>query len=121
MIASNILQNRVGVGIAALLLCSCATDVANRYYSSERFPARNPKDVEILFRQPTQKFDAIADLQSRNESPRGMRNRAAKIGADAVIVTPLGGYYSLGDEWAGADSMSGTYTRLVGTAIKYKP
>ena len=48
-----------------------------------------------------------------------MKKRAAKIGADAIIVSPLGGYYSLNEEWADSDSMSRTYSRLVGSAIKY--
>jgi len=106
-------------GALALALCSCAEDVANRYYAAQTYAAKPAKDVELLFRAPARPFTVIADLQSRNESPQGMRKRAAKIGADAVIVTGLGGYSDLGQEWAGHDSQSNTYTRLVGSAIKY--
>lgn len=49
-----------------------------------------------------------------------MKKRAAKIGADAIIVTPLGGYYNTGEQWAESDRMSTSYSRLVGSAIKYK-
>lgn len=110
--------------IFALLLLSfsgCAVDVANRYYASERYAPKEPKQVELLFSAPSRKFVPIADFQSRGESAKSMRKRAAKIGADAVIVTPLGGLYSTSEQWAGNDRMSGTYNRLVGTAIKYTP
>jgi hypothetical protein len=103
----------------ALVLCGCVQDVANRYYASERYAERPAKEVELLFKAPTRPFTVIADLQSRNESPEGMRKRAAKIGADAIIVSPLGGLYRLNEDWAGSDSMAGSYSRLVGSAIKY--
>jgi uncharacterized protein YbjQ (UPF0145 family) len=103
------------------LLSGCAFDVANRYYAAERFPPKEPAQVELLFRARTRKFTAIADFQSRGESPESMQKRAAKIGADAVIVTSLGGLYSPAEQWAGNDRMSRTYSRIVGTAIKYTP
>ena len=105
--------------IVAFCLSSCAEDVANRYYSAQRYPAKDAKNVELLFHAPSRPFTVIADLQSRLESPEAMKKRAAQIGADAVIVTPLGGLYNPNDQWAGQDSMSRTYTRLIGSAIKY--
>lgn len=113
------LMKNVSLFLVALILCSCAQDVANRYYSTQRYPERSPRSVELLFHAPSRPFTVIADLQSRGESPNGMRKRAAQIGADAVIVTPLGGFYKRADEWANADSMSNSYSRLVGSAIKY--
>ena len=105
----------------ALLLAGCAgTDVANRYYAPEKYPPKDPKDVELLSQRPERDFVVIADFQSRGESPEAMRTRAAKIGADAIIVVILGGYYYTGDEWAGKDSKGSTYTRITGTAIRYK-
>jgi hypothetical protein len=112
-------MKNISLFLVALLLCSCAQDVANRYYSAQRYPERDPRSVELLFNAPSRPFTVIADLQSRGESPDGMRKRAAQIGADAVIVTPLGGLYNRADEWATADSMSNTYSHLVGSAIKY--
>ncbi len=100
-------------------LCSCAQDVANRYYASERYAPRDPKTVELLRAAPSRPFVVIADFQSRGESANSMKKRAAKIGADAIIVTPLGGYYRTNEQWAGSDSMAHTYSRLVGSAIKY--
>jgi hypothetical protein len=112
-------MNRLGVLVIALLFCSCAQDVANRYYLSQRYPPKYPKNVELLFHAPNRPFTVIADFQSRGESPDGMRKRAAQIGADAVIVTLLGGFYRRNEEWAGTDAMSNTYSHLVGSAIKY--
>ena len=63
----------------------------------------------------------LADFQSRGESEKSVRKKAAKIGADAVIISTLGGFYHLSTQWAGEDSQSNTYTRICGTAIIYKP
>lgn len=111
--------NNFAIEVIGLLLSGCAQDVANRYYSSQRYGSRPAKEVELLFRAPSRTFTVIADLQSRNESPSGMKRRAAKIGADAIIVSPIGGLYRLNEEWAGTDSMSHSYSRLIGSAIKY--
>lgn len=109
----------LSVVFAAFILSGCAQDVASRYYSSQRYGPKPAKEVELLFSAPSRPFTVIADLQSRNETPEGMKKRAAKIGADAIIVSPVGGLYRLNEEWAGTDSMSHSYSRLVGSAIKY--
>ncbi len=106
---------------AALFLCSCATDVANRYYANQKFPPKEPSQVAILRTAPNRPYEVIADFQSRGESEKSVRKKAAKIGADAVIISTLGGYYQLSTQWAGDDSHSNTYTRICGTAIIYKP
>jgi len=48
-----------------------------------------------------------------------MRKKGAEIGADAVIVSLLGGNYSLNEQWADKDRYSQTYTRIAATAIKF--
>lgn len=101
------------------LFCSCASDVANRYYGKTKYPEKKPNEVELLWETPSRPYEVIADFQSRGESPEDMRRKAAKVGADAVIVSMLGGNVSLGDEWAGSDS-SHTYSRITGTAIRYQ-
>jgi hypothetical protein len=110
------------VGLVLLLLCplfaACATDVANRYYGTAKYPAKTPSEVELLWKRPLRDFVVIADFQSRGESPEAVRKKAADIGADAVIIAILGGYYS--GEWAGSNKHPDTYTRITGTAIKYK-
>jgi hypothetical protein len=106
--------------IISLLISGCAQDVANRYYASEKYPEKQSQQVELLYKRPKREFEVIADFQSRNESAASIRKKAAKIGADAVIVTSLGGSYSFSDEWANNDSQSHTSSRMVATAIKYK-
>ena len=102
------------------LLSSCARDIANRYYGTTRYPPKSPEQVQLLKECPTRPYDVIADFQSRGETPEDMRQKAAQIGADAVIVSTLGGYRAIGEEWAGEDSYSNTYTRITATAIRYK-
>lgn len=103
-----------------LLSVGCATDVANRYYASTNYPPKNPKDVQILRVAPSRPYEVLADFQSRGESPASVAKKAAKIGADAVIIATLGGYYELSTEWASQDNQAHTYTRITGTAIRYK-
>jgi hypothetical protein len=102
---------------ACLIFGGCASDVANRYYVEERYPAKAPSEVELLWKSPNRSFVVIADFQSRGESPEDMREKAAKIGADAVIVALLGGD-ATGSQWATSESR--TYSRITGTAIKFK-
>jgi hypothetical protein len=112
----------LAVMLAPLLsaLTSCATDEANRYYSPVRYPEKAPNEVVVLSSRPNRDFVVIADFQSRGENAKSMQKKAAKIGADAVIVVPLGGYYNLSDQWANADSQRDSFSRMTATAIKYK-
>jgi len=104
-----------------VLLSSCTSDVANRYYSATRYPPVEKERVEILTSAPSKPYEVIADFQSRSDTANSLRAKAAKIGADAVIVTFLGGYSALNKEWADQKSYSDTYySRIVGTAIRYK-
>lgn len=107
--------------IAVILgLNACATDVANRYYGTNRYAPRPVEQVQVLHSAPNQPYDVIADFQSRGDTEESMRARAAEIGADAVIVVPLGGNYAIAEEWADKDRLAGSGTRIVGTAIKYR-
>ena len=110
--------------ILMILLCiwlaGCATGEANRYYLKEKFPAKDIKEVKVLRVAPSRPHIVIADFQASNVPIKFMQKRAAAIGADAVIVTPTGGWYSCSETWAGSDRHSNSYTGLVGTAIKYK-
>ncbi|MCX5727113.1 MAG: hypothetical protein NT030_08145 [Candidatus Saganbacteria bacterium] len=106
--------------LGMILLSSCVTDEANRYYGTQNYPPKNPSEVEILWQRPQREFDVIADFQSRGDKPISIRDKAAKIGADAVIISILGGYYSKSEKWAGRDRTGNTYRRITGTAIIYK-
>ena len=116
------LQKFTITGIIVLLLfeIGCISDEANRYYLKEKLPAKQINEVEVLRTEPQQPYVVIADFQAHNASIQHIRKRAAEVGADAVIVVPLGGRYSEGEIWADKDRYSSTYSRLTGTAIKYK-
>jgi hypothetical protein len=109
-------------GIVALcaFASGCVSDQANRYYGTERYPARPAEQVEVLSDAPTKPYEVIADFQARGASVNYMRKRAGEIGADAVIVGTYGGYRAKGDEWASSDSQAKSYSRITGTALKYK-
>ena len=104
--------------LVLLLVAGCATDVANRYYSNQKFPPKRFEDVVILSSAPSRPYEVIADFQSRGDSPESLRKKAAAIGADAVIVANLGGLVPLGNQWADEPTYLGA--RIVGTAIRYK-
>ena len=103
----------------AMTIAGCATDVANRVYVKESLSPRPIADVQILWNKPDKPFTVLADFQSRGESPDDMRRKGAEIGADAVIVSRLGGLYSRDEQWAGKDRHSTTYSRIAATAIKF--
>lgn len=111
---------RWAVGIIFLATLGCVSDQAFRYYAHERFDARPVEEVELLRDAPQRPYDVIADFQARGASPSYMRKKAAEIGADAVIVGIYGGYRAKSDQWASEDQHSDTYTRITGTAIRYK-
>jgi len=108
----------------AISTSGCASDVANRVYSSKVYPEKPASSVAVLWEKPRRDFIIIADFQSRGETPEDLQLRAAKIGADAVLVAIVGGLYSRSEQWAGADNMrgvtSGRSGHIVGTAIVYK-
>jgi hypothetical protein len=111
-------RSLVAGAVLLVILAGCATDVANRYYGTVKYPPRDPAEVQLLRQAPTRDYVVIADFQSRGESPEAIRKKAADIGADAVIIAILGGFYSRDAEWAGSEAT--TYSRITGTAIKYK-
>ncbi len=104
---------------SVLPLIGCVSDEANRCYLKHRLAPRNVKEVQVLSEAPQKEYTVIADLQAKNASVRYLRERAAQIGADAVIVVPVGGNYSKDEVWAGKDRESKSYDRLLGTAIIY--
>ena len=81
---------------------------------------KNIKEVEVLWETPPRPYVVIADLQASHVTVKQMQKRAAEIGADAVIVTLTGGWYSESEIWTENDRYSKSYRGLIGTAIKYK-
>jgi len=105
---------------SCLFLTGCVSGEANRYYLKETLPAKDIEEVEVLREAPSQPYIVIADFQVSRATIKHMQKRAAEIGADAVIITPVGGWYSRSGIWAGSDKYSNSYSGLIGSAIKYK-
>ena len=103
-----------------MLISACAYDEAARYYGDINYPERKPSEVEILTAAPASDYTVIADIQANRSSARHMQRRAAKIGADAILLVYGGGSYNQCEIWAGVDGQSHTYTRLMATCIVYK-
>ena len=106
--------------LSVTVLTGCVSDQAHRYYATETYPPKDVKEVEVLHEAPTVPYEVIADFQARGASAKYMRKKAAMIGADAVIVGTYGGYRAKSDEWAGRDKHADSYSRITGTAIRYK-
>ena len=105
--------------LCTVAITACVSDQAYRAYVSEgTYPARDVSQVEILYQKPSREFVVVADLQARGHAEDQFRDEAARLGADAVIISRLGGY--VGDAtWADGDN-GNSYSRIIGTAIKYK-
>lgn len=116
----EIMNKLITIVAIPVIVAGCVTDVANRYYLTEKFPPKAPAEVSILYSKPARPFNVIADFQSRGESATSLQQQAAEIGADAIIVSSFGGTYSFGERWAGSDKYSGSGSRVVGTAIRFK-
>jgi hypothetical protein len=110
----------LGVLVFLFFQIGCMSDEANRCYFEGKFPPKQVSEVQVLRQAPQKPYIVIADFQANNASIKHMQKRAAEVGADAVIVVPVGGHYSTDEVWAGKDRYSDSYSRLIGTAIKYK-
>ncbi|MEI8195109.1 MAG: hypothetical protein WCI73_04290 [Phycisphaerae bacterium] len=106
--------------LACFLLASCASDQAARYFADEHYPARPDDQVQVLQAAPAQPYKLVAELQARNMWTSEIRHWAAQLGADAVIVTRLGGDRAKSDVWAAEDTAgTSAASRVTGIAIKY--
>lgn len=101
------------------MFAGCATDQAHRYYLDKKLAPKPVNQVEILWAPPANRYILIADYQSRGERPADMQKRAADDGADAVIVTLIGGFVSLSKENLEPDRFQ-QFSRITGSAIVYE-
>lgn len=112
-----------------LLMTSCATDEAYRYYGkSERKAPKKKNEVTVYYKDPGLKYEPIADFQARGSSHlvEEFQKKAAEVGADAIIITITNESYDKNTEWAG-DGVKNTQDekffldrRIYGTAIVFK-
>ena len=76
-----------------VFLCGCAGSAMQ--VGTHKYPPVNPESVQVLYQEPSKRYEVIAfvDQQgsgfdfSANSTIAGLKEQAAKVGADAVIVT----------------------------------
>lgn len=78
--------------VVALYVVGCASGEATRTSATHYAPTA-PSSVEVLFEKPTRTYEVIgfvsgkgANMSSQSDVFEAMRNEAAKIGADAIIM-----------------------------------
>jgi hypothetical protein len=113
--------------------CAKLDTTTTSYTGAPHYPPVHSASVHILRTHPTQSHDRLGEIAvdtathsatRGNEVEQKLRQEAAKLGADAVVVVydrlhPVGAYV-MGGYW---DQSVETVTErdVVGVAIKYRP
>lgn len=123
------------VGLLALLPavtgCNTVSVNANQYVGAPQFPPSNPADIQILREQPSRPSIQLGEVRAEPSNDgvsvqkieEALRNAAAKLGADAVVITAdrtevVGAFVS--GPWFGRQLQPIQGRVVVGIAIKYK-
>ena len=115
--------------LLAAVLISCSPVNVRWFPGAHRFPPTSPQFVDLLRREPPRPYIAFAEIvynpsrsTSRHEVEWTLRDRAARIGADALIIQNDNVYRE--SVWSGP---YGGYRRqdyrdyvIVGIAIRYR-
>jgi hypothetical protein len=118
--------------VGLLVSCSSISSSFTQYVGAPRPPHTNPAGVEILRALPSRPHDKLGEVlvdASTDPAPpitrveERLRNEAAKMGADAVVVVfdriqPVGVFVSGGYWSRSATTITGR--KLIGIAIKYR-
>jgi hypothetical protein len=111
--------------------CSYVSTETRHYLGVSIYPPSDPSRIEILRSEPQRPHERLGEVilepqgnPSVAEMEAKMRQEAAKLGANAVIIvadeTRLMGTYRSGPWWAGQSYAE--YGRvIVGVAIRYTP
>jgi len=66
--------------VLLMILAGCASDVANRYYGTVKYPPKDPAEVQLLRQAPTRDYVVIADFspeaRARSDSQESRRRRS---------------------------------------------
>jgi len=112
--------------------CASVNGTATQYVGAPRFPASDPAGVQILRTAPESPHDRLGEIQVKAttspappiaEVEEKLRQEAAKLGADAVVVIfdriqPVATYVTGGYSDLRVDTISGR--KLIGIAIKFR-
>jgi len=124
----------LGMGTLMLLLatgCQCVTTSCTQDVGAPKFDKVDPAHVQILRTEPTKPHERIGEVRAETSSPKvsvtkiedAIRAKAAKLGADAVVVVHDT------TQVTGAQVVGGFLDRtieetegrvVIGVAIKYK-
>jgi hypothetical protein len=120
-----------GVMLLAGTGCNTVSINSNQYIGVQSYPPTNPADIEILRTEPTRpnirlgevRAEPSSDSVSVQKIEQSLRNAAAKMGADAIVIvydrTQVTGAYVTGP-WFGRTVQQTTGRVVVGVAIKYQ-
>lgn len=115
--------------VLAAVLVSCSPVRVRMFPGAGHFPPTSPQSVELLRREPPRPHIAFAELVykpsprvSRHEVDWVLRDRAARIGADALIIEVDNIYRE--SVWISPYRPMRPFPRLerviVGVAIRYR-
>ena len=119
--------------VAALFLvagCNTVSINSNQYLGVQTYPPSNPAQIQILRKEPTRphvqlgevRAEPSSDSVSAQKIETSMREAAAKMGADAIVIvfdrTEVTGAMVNGP-WFGRTVQTITGRVIVGVAIKY--
>ena len=80
------MKSRVALLVVVLLTCGCASARSNRYARAPQYPPTDPATIQIA-------YNGIA-IASWSGAEKLLREKAAAMGADAVLVLQSGSYVS---------------------------
>jgi hypothetical protein len=123
----------LGVITCWLVACAGLDATTTPYAGAPHYPPSDPASVQVLRTQPTKSHDRLGEIvvdasthsaTLGNEVEQKLRQEAAKLGADAVVVVhdrlqPMGAYF-MGGYWDQRIERVTEHT-VVGVAIKYQP
>ena len=110
---------RTSPSIAAVFFCCCVTGcVSTHHVGSSNYPPRSAESVATLYQEPNRPYEVIAFVEAKTvtifDKPEKMmqqaKEKAAVVGADAVIFTSTG-------KWSGMPGIPGVAS---GRAIRWK-
>jgi hypothetical protein len=117
-------------GLFLLTGCNTVSVNSNQYVGVQSYPPSNPAQIKILRQDPVQPHTQLGEIRAEPSSESvsaqkietALRNAAAKMGADAVVIkydrTEVTGAMVTGP-WYGRSVQQIMGRVVVGVAIKY--
>jgi len=110
--------------------CSSANRDSTPHISGQYYPAGNPAAVKILRTEPLHSHVQVGEIQVETSTSQPqpvakvearLRNEAAKLGADAVVIILDQGntVSATGGRWS-RNATTVTHRKVIGVAIKYR-